>query len=158
TLRFDDATFVRSRIELAIVHRDKAAAYRWVDRLLAMNPDASSALSIAARVYVAFGELPRAVAAHKRSLELAPEDTGASRALAALYATDGRVEEQRAMLRRVLELLPQSTDVREYLASLEPERSRQDEAYAVAEAEFLKDRARPADGFAQRTLVNLQVT
>src|SRR5437899_11704449 len=48
-LRFDDAGFLGSMIELAVARRDRFAAERWVDRLLETHPDGLWALAIAAR-------------------------------------------------------------------------------------------------------------
>ena len=44
-LRFDDPAFARARIELAVARRDEATAARWIDRLLATNPDSAGALA-----------------------------------------------------------------------------------------------------------------
>ena len=43
-LRFDDPAFARARIELAIARRDEASAARWIERLVATNPDSAGAL------------------------------------------------------------------------------------------------------------------
>jgi cellulose synthase operon protein C len=157
-LRFDDSSVVEDRIELALARRDGASAARWIDRLLETNPDNPRALAVAARAYIALGDRPKAVAMHRKSLDLAPEDVSAMRALADVYALGGQTDEQLRLLRKVLELRPQEKDVREYVAHTEPTRPRPDEVYARPAAEFLKLRDRPAGGRTRRTFVDLQVT
>jgi len=157
-LRFDDAGFARSHIELAIARRDPAAATRWVDRMVATNPDSAKVLSDAAKSYQLLGDRPRAVGYYKRALDLAPEDTDALRQLADASGMNGQRAEQQRLLRQIVALKPQDKDAREYLANLEPPRPRPDEAYARPAAEFLKGRGAPARGFNERTLVSLQVT
>ncbi|MGO8994041.1 MAG: DUF3857 domain-containing protein [Polyangiaceae bacterium] len=158
SLRFDDPGIPRDRIALAVAKRDAPAASRWIDRLLATNPDSSAALNLAAQTYLELGDRPRAVAMFKRALDLAPEDTDAMRALADAYGVMGRTEEQLRLLRRILELKPQDKDVREYVAHTEPSKPRPDEAYARKPEEFLAKRNAPADGHNRRTLVDLMVT
>ena len=155
--RFDDGTFARARADLALARRDRVTAARWLERLIALDPDASDRLTAAAKVYAAFGDRQKAIALYKRALDLAPEDTDAMRLLADAFALGGQKTEQVALLKKVLELRPQSKDVREYLAHVEPASARPDEAYVRAPEEFLKLRDRPAGGYIQRTLVNLTV-
>ena len=157
-LRFDDPSIPRERIVLAVAKRDPAVASRWVDRLLATNPDSSAALHLAAQTYLEVGDRPRAVAMFKRALDLAPDDTDAMHALADAYGVMGRTEEQIHLLRRVLELKPQDKDVREYVAHTEPTKPRPDEAYARKPEEFLAQRGAPANGQNRRTLVDLTVS
>src|SRR5262249_21488269 len=71
-LRFDDRTFLSSKIELATARRDRSAAERWVNRLLEAEPDSQWALTVAARTYLALGQPERAIATYRRALELAP--------------------------------------------------------------------------------------
>jgi tetratricopeptide (TPR) repeat protein len=158
SLRFDDPGIPRERIELALAKRDEPTTARWVERLLATNPDSAGALNIAAQTYLEAGDRPRAVAMFKRALDLAPEDTDAMRALADAYGVMGRNDEQLRLLRRVLELKPQDKDVREYVAHTEPSKPRPDEAYARKPEEFLAQRNAPADGKNRRTLVDLTVS
>ncbi len=157
-LRFDDPSFARSYIELAVARRDRAAASRWIDRLVATNPDSAPSLYSAARTYTALGDRPKAIATYRRILDLAPEDTDTMRELADVYALGGQREEQFKLLKRVLELKPQAKEVRDYLAHSEPARPKTDEVYARPSAEFLKLRGAPAEGKGRRTLVDLQVT
>ena len=157
-LRFDDTSYIKDHIELALARRDEAQAARWVDRLLYLTPDSAGSLGIAAKTYIALGQRSQGIATYKRALELAPEDTETMLALASTYAVAGRTDEQMALLRRVLELKPQSKDVREYIAHTEPQKPKADERYAVPSAEFLKDRNTPVAGVSRRTLVDLQVT
>jgi cellulose synthase operon protein C len=157
-LRFDDTSVMAERIELALARRDPATASRWIERLVDTNPDSGRALVAAARAYVGLGERSKAIAMHRRALEMAPDDVATLRALADVYALGGQTDEQLRLLRRVLELRPQEKDVREYVAHTEPSRPRADEAYARPSAEFLKLRDKPASGRNRRTLVDLQVT
>jgi tetratricopeptide (TPR) repeat protein/transglutaminase-like putative cysteine protease len=157
-LRFDDTSFLRDQIDLAIDRRDKVDAARWIDRYVATNPDSSATLATAARFFISLGDRARAIALYKRALELAPEDTESMAALANVYALAGQKDDQLKLLRKVLELRPQSKDVREYIAHAEPEKPRDDEAYARPAAEFLAKRDAKPEGFSRRTLVNLQVT
>ena len=161
-LRFDDTSVVGDRIELALARRDAVTASRWIERLVDTNPDSGRALAAAARAYVGLGERPKAIAMHRRALELAPDDVTTLRSLADVYALGGQPDEQLRLLKRVLELRPQEKDVREYVAHTELTirggRPRADEAYARPSAEFLKLRDQPANGRNRRTLVDLQVT
>jgi tetratricopeptide (TPR) repeat protein/transglutaminase-like putative cysteine protease len=157
-LRFDDVTYVRGQIDLAVARRDAAGASRWIDRLLATSPGNPQSAAAAAQALLQLGDRARAVAVYKRALDLAPEDTDTMRALAAVYSLGGQRDEQIKLLRRVLEVRPQDKEVREYVANTEPAKPRPDEAYARPSAEFLKLRDTPAAGFKRRTLVDLQVT
>ncbi len=157
-LRFDDPSFVKTQLDLALARRDAATARRFATRLVALAPDDASTLQAAAKTHVALGDRPSAIAAYRRALELSPEDADTLRALADLYGVYGQKDEQEKLLRRILEVKPQDKDVREYLAHMQPPKPRADENYARPAAEFLKDRGKPADGQGRRTLVDLQVT
>jgi tetratricopeptide (TPR) repeat protein len=157
-LRFDDPAFARARIDLAIARRDEAATSRWIDRLVATNPDSAGALQTAAQAWSRLGQRARAIAAYRGALDLAPEDTDMMRQLANVYAVAGERGEQLRLLKRVLELMPQAKDVRDEVAHIVPAAPRPDEQYARPSAEFLATRAAPADGQARRSLVDLQVT
>jgi tetratricopeptide (TPR) repeat protein len=157
-LRFDDPAFARSRIELAVARRDPATAARWVDRLVATNPDSAGALQTAAQAWMRLGDRARAIAAYRSALDLAPDDTDVMSELAAVYALGGQRDEQLRLLKRVLALKPQDKAVRDEVAHIEPARPKPDEQYARPASEFLALRGLPAAGQARRTLVDLQVT
>ncbi|MEO8797816.1 MAG: DUF3857 domain-containing protein [Polyangiaceae bacterium] len=157
-VRFDDAAFAKSHIEIALARRDWPDANRWVDRYLTTNPDSATALANGAHAYQTMGDSARAIGLYKRALDLAPEDTDTMEALADAYGIDGKRDDQLRLLRQVLVFKPQDKDVREYLANAEPSKPRPDEAYAIAPATFLKKRGAPANGQNKRTLVDLQVT
>jgi tetratricopeptide (TPR) repeat protein len=157
-LRFDDPAFARARIDLAIARRDEAATARWIDRLVATNPDSAGALQAAAQAWSRLGQRPRAIAAYRAALDLAPEDTDMMRQLANVYAVAGERGEQLRLLKRVLELMPQAKDVRDEVAHIVPAAPRPDEQYARPAAEFLAKRSAPGQGQVRRSLVDLQVT
>jgi tetratricopeptide (TPR) repeat protein len=157
-LRFDDPAFARARIDLAVARRDAPAAGRWIDRLLATNPDGAGALQTAAQAWMRLGQPARAIAAYRAALDLAPDDTDMMRQLATAYSLAGQRDEQLHLLKRVLELMPQAKDVRDELSHIAPAAPRPDEEYAHAPAEFLAKRAAPGGGQARRSLVDLQVT
>ncbi|MDB4995182.1 MAG: Cell division protein FtsK, partial [Myxococcaceae bacterium] len=157
-LRFDDAAFARGHVDLAIAQRDTETANRWIERLIATNPDNAAVLATAAKAHLLLGDRAAAVATYKKSLDLAPEDTAAMRSLADAYGLQGQKDEQLKLLRQILTLKPQAKEVREYVANMEPARPRADEVYARPSTEFLAKRNAPAMGFNQRTLVNLTVT
>jgi tetratricopeptide (TPR) repeat protein len=158
TLRFDDPAFARARIDVAVARRDAAAASRWIDRLIATNPDSAVALQASAQAWMQLGERPRAIAAFRTALELAPEDTDVMRELATVYSVAGERDEQLRLLKRVLELMPQAKDVRDQVAHIEPAKPRPDELNAHAPSEFLANRNAPPEGQSRRTLVDLHVT
>ncbi|HEY2409796.1 MAG TPA: DUF3857 domain-containing protein [Polyangiaceae bacterium] len=158
SLRFDDAGFIGSMIDLAVARHDRAAAERWVERLIATHPDGLWALASAARTYRSLGETDRAVAMYRRALELAPEDTTTLRALAELDGDLGHKDEQLALLRDILRIRPQDRQVRDYVEHLEPLQARADEAYAWAPEKFLKQRYAPPNGQNRRTLRDLTVS
>jgi tetratricopeptide (TPR) repeat protein len=157
-LRFDDPAFARARIDLAVARRDVGTASRWVDRLVSINPDSSSALQTAAQTWMRLGERTRAIASYKQALALAPDDTDTMRSLAVVYATAGEKDDELRLLKRVLELMPQAKDVREQVAHIEPSKPRPDEQYARPASEFLAGRNLPAGGQSTRMLVDLQVS
>jgi transglutaminase-like putative cysteine protease/tetratricopeptide (TPR) repeat protein len=157
-VRFDDPAFARARIELAVARRDSASAARWIDRLVATDPDSVGALRAAAQAWARLGDRPRAIAVYRTAVDLAPEDTDLLRELATAYAIAGEGDEQLRLLKRVLELMPQAKDVRDEVAHIEPARPRPDEQYARPAAEFLANRAIASGGESRRTLVDLQVT
>jgi len=157
-VRFDDPAFVRSRIELSLARRDTVATNRWMERLLATNPDSAPALGVAAHALIALGDRPRAIAMYRKALELAPEDTDTMRSLAEIYGIAGERDEEVKLLKQVVVLLPQSKDVREYLSQISPSLPRRDEAYARPASEFLKLRDLPANGHDRRMFVDLTAT
>ncbi len=144
-LRFDDPAFARARIDLAVARRDEASAARWIDRLVATNPDSSGALEMAAQAWSRLGERARAIAAYRGALDLAPEDTDTMRQLAAVYSIAGQRDEQLHLLKRVLELMPQAKDVRDEVAHIEPAAPRPDEQYARPSQDFLAMRSRAGE-------------
>ncbi len=156
--RFDDRTLLGRLIDLGLARRDREATERWVDRLLAVEPDNQWALGTAAHAYRALGEPERAVATYERALALSPEDVGTLRSLADLDGELGRRDNQLALLSRVLQVTPQDKDVREYVEHLEPTGSRMDESFAWGKDRFLEERHAPAAGQNQRTLLDLTVT
>lgn len=158
SLRFDDRTYLSAMIDLAVARRERAAAERWVDRLLGSDPDSQWSHGVAARAYRALGQPERAIATYRRALELAPEDVGTLRTLADLNGELGQRDEQLALLRKVLELRPQDKDVREYVEHITPRKARADEAYAWDAKRFLQKRNAPAAGQTKRTLRDLTVS
>lgn len=157
-LRFDDPSFVREHIDLAVARRDASSAARWIDRLIAINPDSAASFQTSADAWMRLGERVRAVAAYRSALDIAPNDTTTMRQLATLYGLNGQRDEQVGLLRRVLELMPQAKDVREEVAHLGPATVRPDERFARPPPEFLANRNRNAGGRARRSLVDVQVT
>lgn len=157
-LRFDDRSYLTSMLDLAVARRNRTAAERWIERLLAADPDSQWALGTAARAYRSLGQPERAIASYQRALELAPEDVGTLRTLADLQGELGRRNEQLALLQRILTIRPQDRDVREYVEHIEKPKARPDEAYAWASKRFLDKRNVPAAGQTQRTLRDLTVT
>ncbi|MGH7269937.1 MAG: DUF3857 domain-containing protein, partial [Polyangiaceae bacterium] len=157
-LRFDDPSFVRARIDLAVARRDAIATGRWITRLVDTNPDSAGARETAGQAWMRLSQPARAIAAYRSALDLAPDDTDVMRQLAMTYSLVGQREEQVHQLARVLELMPQAKDVRDELAHVAPAPPRPDEQYTHPATEFLARRAEPAAGQGQRTLVDLQVT
>ncbi len=157
-LRFDDPTFIRAHIDLAVMRRDLEGAAHWIDRLLAANPGGAVALQSAARAWMRLGDRPRAIAAYRRALDDAPDDTDSMRELATLSGLVGDRAEQVRLLKRIVEVMPQAKETREELAHLGPVTPRADEAYARPPAEFLAARSDPAAGEVRRSLVDVQVT
>lgn len=157
-VRFDDPSFGRARIELAVARRDTTAAARWIDRLVATDPDSAAVLRSAAQVWMRLGDRPRAIGLFRAAVDLVPDDPELLRELATAYALAGERDEQVRLLRRVLELMPQAKDVRDEVAHTEPTRPRPDEQYAHRASEFLAGRSLPAGGQARRSFVDLQVT
>lgn len=157
-LRFDDPAFARARIDLAVARRDPVTAARWIERLIAANPDSTGALQAAAQAWVRLGDRARAIGAYRAALDLAPADTDVMRQLATTYAMAGERDERLRLLKRVLELMPQAKDVRDEVSHIEPAAPRPDEQYARPPAEFLAKRGAAGEGQARRSLVDLQVT
>lgn len=157
-LRFDDRALLSRYVDLSVARRNPVAAERWIERLLAVEPDDPWALGVAARSYRALGMPERAIAAYQTALSLAPEDAGTLRALSDLQGERGNRDEQVALLGKILEVEPQNKDVREYLGHLEPKGSRLDESYAWEPDKFLKLRQRKSHGENRRTLLDLTVT
>lgn len=157
-LRFDDPGYLGQKLELALDRRDRAAAERWAERLLAVEPHDLWALGTAARAYRRLGQSERAVATFRRALALAPEDVETLRSLADLSGELGRRDEQVALLRELLRIRPQERDAREYVEHLEPKSARADERYAWAPERFLRLRHAPAQGENRRTLRDLTVS
>jgi tetratricopeptide (TPR) repeat protein len=157
-LRFDDPSFIRARMDLAVVRRDAAGTAHWIERLLAANPDNPGSLQAAGQAWMRLGERTRALAMYRSALDIAPEDTDVMRQLAAAYGLAGEHDEQTRLLRRILDLMPQAKDVRDELSHMGPTAPRPDEQYARPSAEFLARRGAPGQGQARRSLVDLQVT
>ena len=152
-----NASQITDKIDLAISRRARDDAMYWIDRLLGTAGPAWS-FHRAAQGYRALGNPDLAVATYERQLALAPENTAPMNHLADLQAERGNRDEQIGLLERVLELQPQSEQVREYLAHMEPDEPRADEAYAWGSEKFLELAQTPVKGFAERVLVDLNVT
>ena len=156
--RFDDPTFLLSRIEGAVSRRDKPLATHWIARLLAVSPDSPFHLAACARALLALGETDKAVATFEQALAMAPDDTQTMRELSDTYGRLQQREAQLRLLRRILVLKPQTKEVREYLESAEARQQRPDEAYAWSSEKFLPLRTSAPDGYTKRVLRDLQVT
>ncbi|HLK38641.1 MAG TPA: DUF3857 domain-containing protein [Polyangiaceae bacterium] len=157
-LRFDDPAFVRAQVDLAVARRDVSTANRWIERLVATNPDGAAVQQTAAQAWLRLGDRARAIAAYKAALALAPDDTDVMHELATAHAVAGEEDERLRLLKRILELTPQAKDVRDELAHVGPLKPKPDEGYARPASEFLAKRGLPAGGVARRSLVDLQVT
>lgn len=156
-LRFDDTRYLHQMIELAARRQNRAAAQRWVSRLLAVDPASAWAHRIAARTFRALGEPARALSSYEAALELSPEDVGTLRGTANLLGELGRRQEQLDYLQRILKVRPQERAVREYLEHIHPPKARPDEAYAWKASRFLPLRHAPPKGENRRTLRELTV-
>lgn len=157
-LRFDDASFLSQKVELAVSRRDAAGAQRWLGRFLGVEAESAWARSIAARTYRALGQKDRALATYQQALAMAPEDIQTLRALSDLYGENGDADKQLDLLRQILTIAPQAKDVREYVEHIQPKAPRTDEAYAWAPEKFLPMRSAPMQGYPMRYLRNLTVT
>lgn len=157
-LRFDDAAFLHQMVELAVARRDAAGAERWLNRLIRSEPDATWALGVAARTYLALGQPDRALASYHKALDIAPEDVATLRALADLMGRRGERDEQLRLLRSILALHPQAKDIRAYVEHIEPPKPRTDEAYAWEPERFLPMGRTLEQRYPRRTLRNLTVT
>lgn len=156
--RFDDPTYLGSKLDLALARGEHEEASHWVLRMTEVNPSSLWVRGVAARAYRRMKQPERAVSSYEYALKLAPEDTGTLRALSDLQGELGNRTEQLRLLRRIVEIRPQAKDVAEYLSQIEPEAAKQDEAYAWAPDEFLKKRNAKANGENRRTLLNLSVS
>ncbi len=158
-LRADDVGYLRTQAEIAVAARDTARATRWLERMLALDPDSGPTADFAARSFRKLGEPARASALYEQRLLLVPEDVETLRALADLRGEEGKKDEELRLLRRVLALRPQAKEVREYLEAQQPPKIRKDEAYALEQAKLLDLSKQPAAaGTPRRTLHELTVT
>jgi tetratricopeptide (TPR) repeat protein len=157
-VRFDDPSFVRAHVDLAVARFDHRAAEHWMNRLLELAPDNSGALQTVADAWLRLGDRARAIAAFRTALEDSPEDTDVMRQLATVYGVAGDRDERFRLLKRVLELAPQAKDVRDEIVHVGPPAPRADVTYVRSAEEFLPLREKPLDGQGRRSLVDLQVT
>lgn len=159
-LRFDDVSYLRAKVELAVAQRNVAEGIRWIERLQELDAESWGTVDFVSRAFRALGQRERAVAVLTRRLENAPEDVDAIRSLADLQGEEGKEEEQLKLLRRLLVLRPQAKDVREYLEHKQPPKIRRDEAFAWSKEQILEQARKPTPpgGFSKRTLRDLQVT
>jgi tetratricopeptide (TPR) repeat protein len=156
--RFDDRSYLSSRIDLALAQRKTEDVEHWISRLLAVEPDDVWAYDTAATALRRMGQADRAIANYQRAHELAPDDVAVLQSLSDLQGELGRRDEQRALLQQILQLKPQAKEVREYIEHIEPEKPRPDEAFAWQPTQFLKKMSLKADGHNRRTLLDLNVT
>ena len=129
----------------------RRAAARWIERLIATNPDSAGALADGG----AGVDAPRRAAARHRDVQGArstsrPRTPTRCASSPTLYALDGQHDEQLRLLKRVLELMPQEKDVREYVAHIEPGEPRPDEQYARPSQRVPRAARAPANGAARR--------
>lgn len=158
-LRADDVAFLRGQAETATARRDLAAATRWLERLIALDPDSFGTIELAARSFRALGQTDRALALLEKRLVLAPEDVDAMRSLAEIHGEEGRREKQLEILRKILVLRPQAKDVREYVEHAQPPKIRKDEGFAWDKDKLLAASKEPrTPGLPKRTLRDLLVT
>ncbi len=158
SLRFDDSSYLSSRMELALTRRNKPDALHFLSRLQETDPQSLWVYKIASRVHRALGDKDRALLDLEFARSIAPEDVGILQSLADLRGRKGDTDEQLLLLQEVLRLRPQQVDVRKYVGHIEPPEAPADEKYAMASAEFLKKRHAPAEGYPKRTLQDLSVT
>lgn len=156
--RFDDASFLAGRLELALARKNGPAARHWLRRLQEAEPDNLWAQLVAARVHRALGHEERALLELERARTISPEDVGTLRALADLKGRQGKRSEQLELLQEILRIQPQNVDVRQYVEHMEPPEVPADERYARSANDFLKRRHAPAAGQSRRTLRDLTVS
>lgn len=158
-LRFDDPTYLRGKVELAIARRDADAGTRWLERLLALDPNSFASVDYAAQSFRKLGQAPRALSLLKQRVDAVPTDVDALRAYADMQGEEGHRDEQLKLLKQVLVLRPQAKDVRAYLENAEPPKVRRDEAFAFDKDAILALAKEPKPrGFPKRTLRDLSVT
>lgn len=156
--RFDDRSYLSTRIDLALAQRKTEDVEHWISRLLAAEPDDVWAYDASAKALRRLGHAERAVASYQRAHELAPEDVAVLQSLSDLKGELGQRDDQRALLQQILQLRPQAKEVREYIEHIEPEKQRPDEALAWQPSQFLKKMSLKANGHNRRTLLDLNVT
>jgi cellulose synthase operon protein C len=157
-LRFDDPSYLKGKVELALLRRNSRAAEHFVSRLRAIEPDDLWSHRVAAEAHRQLGQSERGIFDLERALEQAPEDTSLMLALANYRGRDGKRDLQVGLLKEALRIRPQDVSVREYLEHMAPPETPPDERYAMAAEEFLKLRHAPSAGHARRTLRDLTVS
>ncbi len=157
--RYDDASVMHRRLELAVARRDAIGVATWGERLLRIEPVSPWAYGDVAQSRRAIGDVDGAIATYRRLLANASDDTATMRALADLYGDIGQKAEALALLRTITRLTPQDTAARDYLERLEPRKTRDDERYAWTDDQFRElAAATPRTGSGTRTLRKLTVT
>ena len=98
-------------------------AARWIDRLVATNPDSAGALQTAAQAWMRLGDRARAIAAYRTALDLAPDDTDVMRELATSTPSAASATSSCASSSGCSSSSPQAKDVRDEVAHIEPARA-----------------------------------
>jgi cellulose synthase operon protein C len=157
-LRFDDASYLKGRVELGLLRRDAESTEHFLERLRAIEPDDLWSQRVAAEAHRQQGQLERSYFDLERALKQAPEDTSLLLTLANYQGRDGKRDLQQNLLKEALKIRPQDVAVRDYLEHMVPPEAPADERYAMPSDEFLKLRHAPSKGHSRRTLRDLTVS
>lgn len=156
--RFDDSSYWKGRIDLALLRQDKSSAEHFLSRLEGAFAEDPLTYRIMAETHRQLGGRARSYADLERAREIAPEDTAVLAQLADYRGRDAQRREQLSVLQEILKLRPQDVQTREYVEHMAPPPAPPDEKYAMPPSEFLKYRYAKADGHARRTLRDLTVS
>lgn len=119
-LKIDPRSFpaLAGVVSIDMLEKKNEAAMSRVDGRLAQTPDDVRVLLLAARVYAATNQLPKAERSLRRVIELAPADSTAYGMLGQIYVSQGRLNEARAEFDAVAGRDPKNIGARTIAAML----------------------------------------
>ena len=112
----------------ALAHGDFSYARDQLEAATRRRPNDATAFAFLGIAYTRLGDIPRAEAAFRRSIELNPRDVSTRYQLAVTYYTEGKLDDAEATMRQLIQMQPNDAEMHKFLAQVLSEKGAQAEA------------------------------